>query len=125
MSAGGTGNQIFYGNVAPPRLPRPPAFEDYYAEEWPPPRREWSERLQRQNSTQRYVYYDNSTMQRRQRQEAYYDYSGLASSVEPALHQEHRRPIMLRQPMRSHKELWMDSAGMLSYAPRAVRRGQG
>lgn len=94
VSARGICSQSFYGDVTLPWLPRSPAFNDYYLEEWLPPRREWSGRLQRQNMTERDVYYDNSAMQQRQRQEAYFDYSGLASSVKPVLHQEHWRPIM-------------------------------
>ncbi|XP_037503440.1 protein starmaker-like [Rhipicephalus sanguineus] len=53
---------------------RSPAFNDYHLEEWPPPRRDWSRRLQRKDTAQRATQrntYDNgtSTKQQRQRQE--------------------------------------------------------
>lgn len=51
VGAGDTGNQTFYVDVAPPCLPRSPAFDDNHVEEWPPPIREWSGRLRRRNMT--------------------------------------------------------------------------
>ncbi|XP_049271291.1 clumping factor A-like [Rhipicephalus sanguineus] len=70
---------------------RSPAFNDYHLEEWPPPRRDRSWRLQRKNTTQRATQrniYDNgtSTKQQRQRPEVYRDYSAPASSVGVVLH---------------------------------------
>ncbi|XP_037501473.1 dentin sialophosphoprotein-like [Rhipicephalus sanguineus] len=70
---------------------RSPTFNDYHLEEWPPPRRGWSWRLQRKNKTQRATQrniYDNGTSnkQQRQRQEVYRDYSVPVSSVGVVLH---------------------------------------
>ncbi|XP_037507577.1 protein starmaker-like [Rhipicephalus sanguineus] len=65
---------------------RSPAFNDYHLEEWPPPQRDWSWRLQRKNTTQRVTQrniYDNGTSnkQQHQRQEVYRNYSVPVSSV--------------------------------------------
>ncbi|KAH7972019.1 hypothetical protein HPB52_005404 [Rhipicephalus sanguineus] len=49
-----------------PMKRRSPVFNDYHVKEWSPPRREWSWRLQRKNTTQRNVY-DNGTSTSQQR----------------------------------------------------------
>ncbi|KAH8035638.1 hypothetical protein HPB51_007882 [Rhipicephalus microplus] len=82
---GGGRGQTYYVDLPPPRPPRPPVY-DYYPEERPPPRRELSERMEQQSMTQQCVYFDDGSMQQRQRQDTYYDYEpvGPAGPVQRA-----------------------------------------
>ncbi|KAH8041551.1 hypothetical protein HPB51_016996 [Rhipicephalus microplus] len=93
VSARGISSRSLCEDVTLPRLLSSPAFNDYYAEEWPPPRRHRSGRLQRQK-IQRDAY-GHVTVQQCQHQEVYFDYFGSASVVGLDLHQEQRLAFML------------------------------
>ncbi|XP_037528608.1 chromosome partition protein Smc-like [Rhipicephalus sanguineus] len=75
VSAGGICSRIFVGDVTLAWLPRSPAFNDSYLEEWPPPAHEWCGGQQRQ--------------QRQRHTTTAYD------SIEPVLHQDHRHSVVL------------------------------